>query len=100
MGVEGVGVQCVVQAHHLLLCARGVRLHDMGCSGVHDGGALVEKDDAVQTVGVAGAVDALDRFPFCSALTASRFISVDLPQPGPLLMRYICIPGSCRSGSK
>ena len=68
VGVEGVGVQCVVQAHHLLLCARGVRLHDMGCGGVHDGGALVEKDDAVQTVGVAGAVDALDRLPLLLGL--------------------------------
>ena len=38
--------------------------------------------------------------PFCSALRASRFIRVDLPQPGPLLMRYICIPGSRRRGSK
>ena len=68
MGVEGVGVQSVVQAHHLLLCARGVRLHDMGCGGVHDGGALVEKDDAVQTVGVAGAVDALDGLPLLLGL--------------------------------
>ena len=31
--------------------------------------------------------------PFCSALTASRFISVDLPQPGPLLMK-MCIRDS------
>ena len=66
--MEGVGVQCVVQAHHLLLCARGVRLHDMGGGGVHDGGALVKKDDAVQTVGVAGAVDALDRLPLLLGL--------------------------------
>ena len=60
VGAEGVGVQRVVQAHHLLFCARGVRLQNVGCGGVHDGSALVEEDDAVQTVGVAGAVDALD----------------------------------------
>ena len=60
VGAEGGGVQRVVQAYHLLFCARGVRLQNVGRSGVHDGSALVEEDDAVQTVGVAGAVDALD----------------------------------------
>ena len=60
VGAEGVGVQCVVQAHHLLFCARGIRLQNVGRSGVHDGSTPVEEDDAIQTVGVAGAVDALD----------------------------------------
>ena len=39
-------------------------------------------------------------WPCCSVFWASCFIRVDLPQPGPLLMRYICIPGSRRRGSK
>ena len=40
------------------------------------------------------------RWPCCSAAWARCFIRVDLPHPGPLLMRSICIPGSRRSGSK
>ena len=47
VGAEGVGVQRVVQAHHLLFCARGVRPQNVGRGGVHDGSALVEEDDAV-----------------------------------------------------
>ncbi len=35
-----------------------------------------------------------------SELRASCFIRVDLPQPGPLLMRYSCISGSCPSSWK
>ena len=62
--IVGVGVQClgvdgVVQAHHHLVRAGGIRLHHMGRSGVHDGLVPRGQDDAVQAVGVAGTVDAL-----------------------------------------
>ena len=60
MGSQLSGIDGVVQAHHLLFCARGIRLQNVGRGGVHDGSVLVEEDDAIQTVGVAGAVDALD----------------------------------------
>ena len=39
-----------------------IRLHHMGRGGVDDGAFLPQEHHPVQTVGVAGAVDALDRF--------------------------------------
>ena len=54
-----------------------------------------------EAAGVASAAGTRSMdWPCCSAFWASCFIRVDLPQPGPLLMRYICIPGSRRRGSK
>ena len=41
-----------------------IRLHHMGCGGVDDGAFLPQEHHPVQTVGVAGAVDALDGLAF------------------------------------
>ena len=62
VGVQGIGVNGVVQTQHPLVCAGGFRLHHMGRGGVDDGAFLPQEHHPVQTVGVAGAVDALDRF--------------------------------------
>ena len=55
-------VDGVVQAHHDLIGTGGVRLHRVGCGGVQNGLPLFREDDAVEAVGVAGAVDLLDAF--------------------------------------
>ena len=60
VGVQGIGIDGVVQTQHPLVCAGGFRFHHMGCGGVDDGAFLPQEHHPVQTVGVAGAVDALD----------------------------------------
>ena len=55
------GVDGMIQAHHYLIRSRGIRFHHVGRGGVHDGPALPGQDHAVQTVRVAGAVDALGK---------------------------------------
>ena len=64
VGVQGIGIDGVVQTQHPLVCAGGFRLHHMGCGGVDDGAFLPQEHHPVQTVGVAGAVDALDGLAF------------------------------------
>ena len=64
VGVQGIGINGVIQTQHSLVCAGGFRLHHMGRGGVDDGTLLAQKHHPVQTVGVTGAVDALDRFAF------------------------------------
>ena len=52
----------VVQTHHHFVRTGSIRLHHMGCSGIHDSPVLPGQNHAVQTVRVAGTVDALRQF--------------------------------------
>ena len=52
----------VVQTHHHFVRTGSIRLHHMGRSGIHDSPVLPGQDHAVQTVRVAGTVDALRQF--------------------------------------
>ena len=60
-GAQRLGRNGVVQADHHLVRAGGQRLQGVGRGGVQDGGIFIAKDHPVQTVRVAGTVDALDR---------------------------------------
>ena len=55
------GVDGMIQAHHHLIRSRGIRLHHVGRGGVHNDPVLPGQDHAVQTVRVAGTVDALGK---------------------------------------
>ena len=77
VGSQLSGIDGVVQAHHQLISPGRVRLHHMGRGGIDDGAFLVEEDDPVQTVRVAGTVDLFDALACCSAAWAdasSRWI--------------------------
>ena len=60
MGSQFSGIDGVIQAHHQLISPGRVRFHHMGRGGIDDGAFLVEEDDPVQTVRVAGTVDLFD----------------------------------------
>ena len=55
------GIDGMIQAHHHLIRSRCIRFHHVGRGGVHDGPVLPGQNHTVQTVRVAGAVDALGK---------------------------------------
>ena len=72
-GFAAAGVHCGIRANH-------AEKYDL---------ALIKADVRCAAAGV-----------YTTNKVCGAPIKVDLPHPGPLLMRSICIPGSRRSGSK
>ena len=94
----GVGGQLgggdgVVQADDDLVGPGRVRLHNVGGRGVHDGGTLGQKDHAVQAVGVAGAVDALDGFALLLGFLRQLLHQRGFAAPGPAFDEVHLHPG-------
>ena len=101
----GVGGQLgggdgVVQADDDLIGPGRVRLHNVGGRGVHDGGAPLQKDDAVQAVGVAGAVDALDGFALLLGFLCQLLHQGGFAAAGPAFDEVHLHPGLAPEGLK
>ena len=93
-------VDGMIQAYDHFVGSRGVRLHHMRRGGVHNGLVPFRQDHTVQTVGVAGTVDALYRFALLLGCLCQPFHQSGLSAAGAAFDEIHLHPGLSAQGFK